>query len=264
MPTGICPQGYMLQFGGCYACQGNCATCETETSTCTGCKTGFYLNPTNSVCQACPVGCKTCSSTSNCYTCSTGFTLVATSASVQKTCKACQSPCATCYGQTDRCITCVSGYSLNGWACQTSYTLVAQITMDTTFATFFSSGNGYVTYVQQLQTATNSASASDVLTTSMVNGSVNSNSAINIPDSSDNSATLSAYNGLNSLLSSGNIGGATILSYTITASGGDLPSEGVNLALILGITIPLGIIRTYFSLPFFSHHCHRCPHLLQV
>jgi len=114
--------------------------------------------------------------------------------------------------------------------------------MDTTFSTFFGSGNGYVTYVQQLQSATNSASPSDVLTTSMVNGSINSNSAINVPDSSDNSATLSAYNGLNSLLSSGSIGGATILSYTITASGGDLPSEGVNLALILGITIPLGII----------------------
>lgn len=177
--------------------------------------------------------------------CSDGYTLPATSTPVQQTCKACVSPCATCYGQTNQCISCVSGYQLQGWACITSYTLVAAVTIDRTLTAFCTSADGYSNYLEQLKSF---SGLETVTTSSIISGSVSTNSALDVPDSSDNSATLTAYNGLNSGLASGSIGGGTILSYTITASGGDIPTEGVNLALILGITIPLGLIRTFFIL----------------
>ncbi len=191
--------------------------------------------------------------------CSSGFVLPATSTPVQQTCQACVSPCATCYGQTNQCTSCVSGFKLQGWACITTYTLVAAVTIDRTLTAFLTNSDGYISYLQQLKSF---SGLTKVTTSSCVSGSVSTNSALDVPDSSDNSATLAAYNGLNSGLAGGSIGGGTILSYSITASGGDIPTEGVNLALILGITIPLGLIRTFLC--YLSDYRHWCAHLLQV
>jgi hypothetical protein len=136
---------------------------------------------------------------------------------------------------------------LTGWACTTSFTLVASVVLDVAMPIFFGSGNGYFSMLQSLQSYSLAPSLSFIVPTNITNGSISSSTTISIQDSSDNAAVLASYNGLQTGLSSGTLGGATVLSFSITADGGDIPVEGVNLALILGITIPLGIIRNLYN-----------------
>jgi hypothetical protein len=111
--------------------------------------------------------------------------------------------------------------------------------------TFFGSGNGYFSMLQAYQSFTGAPSLSFIVPNTLTNGSISSSTSISVQDSSNSQSVLNAYNGLNTGLQSGSLGGATILSYSITSDGGDIPTAGVNLALILGITIPLGFIRNF-------------------
>jgi hypothetical protein len=51
-----------------------------------------------------------------CTGCAIGFTLPENQ--TQGQCLKCSSPCATCLGVTDYCLSCVDGYTKKGWKCQ--------------------------------------------------------------------------------------------------------------------------------------------------
>ena len=112
----------------------------------------------------------------------------------------------------------------------------------------------------QLQTASLSTSIANVTTSTLSQGSVSATSAVS-QDQTDNDAVTASFNGLQSLLSSGTIAGSNVISFEVTAEGGDLPSTGVNVTLILAICIPLGVIcNFYFNI--LSNRCYWYSYLL--
>ena len=75
------------------------------------CKDGYY-NETDidfALCQACPVGCATCTSSSSCQTCETGYRLDGSS------CIACSSQCTKC--SVGGCSACATGAALISSSC---------------------------------------------------------------------------------------------------------------------------------------------------
>lgn len=82
-------------------------------------------------------------------------------------------------------------------------------------------------------------------------GSVLNNGNYTIATTPDNS--IDAYSSISTLLGENSqIAGMSVLSSSVTVNGGTIPddnnsSSGPNLGLILGICIPVGIIRKFLS-----------------
>ncbi|KAL4494811.1 hypothetical protein ABPG73_004251 [Tetrahymena malaccensis] len=98
-----CKQGYHfdIQEKKCILCQQFCDTCA-DTSTCSLCIQGFYLN-SQGVCQKCSLGCSDCKSESICNACSENYYLN------NNSCQKCLPFCQDCEdGQV--CKQCQSGY----------------------------------------------------------------------------------------------------------------------------------------------------------
>ena len=115
-----CAQGYTLSGGVCSACSlgSNCVACSsTSATTCVKCTTGFYLD-TSSACQSCTANCLACSSGSFCSQAASGFFVsLAVDGSYSGVVGQCYSLCATCVDTSTFCLSCVSGYTLQGSAC---------------------------------------------------------------------------------------------------------------------------------------------------
>lgn len=80
----------------------------------------------------------------------------------------------------------------------------------------------------------------------LISGSVNNTGNVTTTSDSNSAEATTEFNSLGSVLSSGNtIGDMEITSAELSANGGEVQESdnGPNLALILGITIPLAIIR---------------------
>lgn len=79
-------------------------------------------------------------------------------------------------------------------------------------------------------------------------GSVIANGNVTTTSTSDSNQATNQYSSLQSTLSTGNnIRGMPITSSSLAVNGGEIiqPSSGPNLALILGISIPLGLLCNY-------------------
>jgi len=85
-------------------------------------------------CSVCGANCKACTSSSLCSICSEGYTLA--SGVDQGRCLACVSPCATCQGSSNYCLSCVDGYTRTSWKCQNNRNVQFAFTLDTTPAAF--------------------------------------------------------------------------------------------------------------------------------
>ena len=68
-----CRDGFRLSGGSCTACQANgCKTCQTSTSACEACKTGWFASSGASpslTCSQCVENCDVCDNTRTCITC---------------------------------------------------------------------------------------------------------------------------------------------------------------------------------------------------
>ena len=142
----VCPIGAVLNENSCVNCTlSHCARCDpTSPSTCFSCKTGFYLKTTTSEgtttsnCTECPTGCSTCSSLKNCLTCSSGYTLQSSLVSgASGTCAQCVAPCATCTGNTQTCTSCISGFTLKGWQCVSTFNYEFVVSLNTNLTAFY-------------------------------------------------------------------------------------------------------------------------------
>ncbi len=163
-----CPLGSILVNGACQACSSNCWRCSsTDGSQCTACPNGYYLSGTT--CTACPTGCQTCTSSTTCSTCASGYTQAAVSvASNQVTCVACIVPCAQCYLTPQTCVTCIAGFTFNGWNCVSNFYYTFTATLNVNNQGFF---NNYQAFISRLtyalQTQNNKAiSVQSINTTS--------------------------------------------------------------------------------------------------
>ena len=106
---GECNNGFYVETSGqvCSPCLSSCVRCSVTASTCQECKNGFYLSI--NTCNACSVGCQSCSTTQVCSACNTGYFMVATSTQ-GSACSNCMSGCMSCSSKTD-CASCFSSYT---------------------------------------------------------------------------------------------------------------------------------------------------------
>lgn len=239
----VCPLNYILSSTNeCLQCGStSCARCSpTALSTCTTCYDGNYLN--QGVCSACPTGCSTCSSPQNCLTCSSGYTAQVQSIATQTSCVKCQAPCALCIGNAQTCTKCLSGYTLSGWNCMSNFNYGFNVVLGTNLTTFYAN---YAGFLNALTGAVQSNNYNSLTISTIQSGSVIVNGNANTGAQSDSNEATQQFNNLNSVLSTGgSIAGMPVQSSTVSVNGGSIvqPTSGPNLALILGICIPVGVI----------------------
>lgn len=256
-PNGVCyacPLGFALSSNTCVQCAtgSNCGRCNpAANATCYSCLSGYYLNTSASTCVSCPTGCQTCSNPSNCLSCSSGYGLVSQPVSTSGSCVACQSPCAQCMGSPTTCVACVSGYALSGWNCQSSFNFGFFVSLNTDIQTFY---NNYQSFLVAL--VGSNSNFQTVTLSSIVSGSVNVTGTISTNQASGSNAAGTQFYSLQSTLSQSTIAGMPIITGNVAPNGGTVPPQPTpnpnppptppsgnnNLALILGICIPLGVI----------------------
>lgn len=67
------------------------------------CGSGMYLND-GDVCKSCDPNCQGCMNDTYCYSCRSGAILIDNMCMFSQ----CQSPCGTCSGSMDYCLTCIN------------------------------------------------------------------------------------------------------------------------------------------------------------
>lgn len=248
-----CKYNYYLSSGSCLQCPTitNCNSCNVLDSTkCIDCVTGYYLNSA-SICTACPqTGCSACTSDSVCTAASSGYyLLVDITGKNTGGVKPCEGYCATCKKYARSCLTCQSGATLSGSIClsnkrqdikfvgnlksigssnvTSSYEVGAALDVLATLMTEKASALGYPSLGEFLI---------NIIIKSLTSGSVSL-------DYSVNSDSVKVAN-VNTALTSASFSDLTLLSLDV-ASTSTTNTSNVNLGLVLGVSIPLGVLRTY-------------------
>ena len=239
----ICAFGSTLQGGTCLQCNAssNCGRCSTTNTTiCTSCKAGQYLE--NNQCVACQDSCGTCSSALNCLTCAPGYTAQVESIQTKLNCVKCSPPCANCARNPTTCTSCISGFVMKGTKCLSSFNYGFSITLNTTLTTFYSN---YQSFLQALASTQSTPEINVTTLTAIETGSVIVQGNVSTLAQSNSNEAETQFNELSNLLTNGgSIVNMPIISSTVDANGGVIPSSssGPNLAIILGICIPVGVI----------------------
>ena len=224
-------------------------------SQCVACFAGYFLNSQNNSCDVCPNGCQTCSSSSNCLSCDSGYVSTVQSADSPLVCQACQSPCLTCFMNPQTCLTCNANYTLVGWTCVTKFNFGFMVELDTNSSAFFSN---YYAFLEQMAEIFGTTNINDISMSSIRNGSIiaEGNASLTAQSVQSNASLNYTYTNFSDLLAQGStIAGMQVMQSMITVNGGTIPdaddggnsSSGPNLALILGICIPVGLIRNSIS-----------------
>lgn len=139
-------------------------------------------------------------------------------------------------------------YTFDGWKCITTFNFGFAITLTTTLQNFYTNYQNFLNALKQLG---NVPSTTNVTINQILNGSVIVYGNISIPTNSNGDAITNEYDSISSGLSQGGqIAGMTIQTSSISVNGGTLPpdnddnnnSGNPNLAIILGLSIPLGLI----------------------
>lgn len=241
----VCPLGFNLLEGQCSQCASNCSSCVTGQSTnCTSCLSGYYLSGTK--CLACSSSCTTCAFSTGCITCALGYTTLGTASQTNNMqCLACESPCATCQFGPSQCISCVSGYALQGWKCTKTFYFFFSLTLNTDLTNF---NQKYLAFLQALANAFGAPNIDSITMNAITTGSVVIGGAASPNGNSGSSQATTEFNGLQTgIAANGNIAGMPITSSSTQVIGGTLsPTQSNNLGLILGICIPIGVLRNWF------------------
>ncbi|CAD8111047.1 unnamed protein product [Paramecium sonneborni] len=123
--TAIKNAGQRLQSGFYQYGSGSCVKCQDPNATeCTSafsssCAIGYYMNNSQTQCEACNVGCSSCKSTSeNCQSCQQGYYLQNESCLLCKGNTQEQINCLYCY-QSDYCLQCAKNQYLSKGICYT-------------------------------------------------------------------------------------------------------------------------------------------------
>ncbi len=244
----VCPLGFSLSQGNCITCTASqCQTCNaTNPAQCFSCLPGFYLNPSNNSCTACSSSCATCLTGSGCLTCASGFTKIATAPITPSgyQCVACNSPCSTCINTADYCTSCVDGYQFFGWKCAQSFYFGFQVTLLVSITTF---NQNYYNFILALSNAIGNSNPNAITILAITGGSVVVQGGAGPTGGSGSEQANSEYSSLDSALSkNNNIAGMPIGESSVSVVGGSVDFKKVNLALILGICIPVGVLCNFY------------------
>jgi hypothetical protein len=266
----VCPDGFYFQSNNsrCFQCntQGNCVACSSSNSgTCTGCATGTFLDSTGT-CSSCATTCLSCESFTFCTRAiDTYYTVLNAAGTPTGAVAQCLPPCSTCSKQATLCLSCVAGYTLSGTECQINVYLDINIIFAAAGVNpIFSNNSSNATQLfsalkeynrignglfQILKSSFNWA-GTDFRTfirfTKLFSASVG---ATMTADSGSFSNGAAATNAFNSAVPAGTtVDGVSVVSSSTTANGYSSSSgdDSTNLGLILGLSIPLSILRTSF------------------
>lgn len=257
-----CPYGYYLTNvssslqGICSTCPpiSNCLSCDPQnTTSCLLCGSGFYAS--SGVCSNCGSGCSKCTSSSFCSQAADGYYLIIDRDGTNSgQTGACSFPCLTCSGNPNFCLSCVIGYNINGSTCfSNKFTL---LTMTFNYNTIFNSTDSFdvafgkiLIFIGMLRSSmcnnfprkirnVDPTCKSTLNFLKFAHGSVVSTSKV------DSSAYDNANDAANDLLGANLLPGASDLSTSVSTNGFTSSSNSsTNLGLILGVSIPLGILR---------------------
>lgn len=243
----ICPLGYSINIGNntqtCVQCTpaSNCSRCDsTNPSNCLSCAFGLYLN-SNLSCVPCPTGCSNCLGGSVCFRCQVGYVallqaslltgayinrLLANSVSTSNAvyqpvnCVACASPCNTCLNNPNICTSCVSGYSLRGTTCISSFYFAVSVQFSVTPSVFL---NNYYNFLLQLSASINQ-NIGTVLVNSIVYGSATASLSVTTTATQGSSTAATQQQNLTTFTTQGTtIANMAILTSSVastTTSGG--------------------------------------------
>lgn len=249
-----CRSGYYISSGQCLVCPtlSNCDTCDsTNSKKCISCSTGFYLN-SRGTCVACPqTGCVACTSQTVCTSAKDGYYLVTDiSNAVTGNVQACGGNCATCVYSSLTCLSCKANSQLIGTTCLSNdnYAIVIVASLiilgnDTTVTSSYELGVAYgilARFFSELATKFGYKTLAEFLANSNivkvkkasieVTLNLNTETTLNSPSTALNANTTFTD--------------VALVSQSITTTTSSTAST-INLGLVLGVAIPLGILRTY-------------------
>lgn len=141
-------------------------------------------------------------------------------------------------------MTCIEGYSLNGWNCQSNFYFIFSITLQANQTEFYSNYGSLLTALVGPLNNNNNIGAVTVTSITTGNNSIITGT-LSTTQQPYTSGVSTQYYSLTSLLGGSTIGNMNIQSYSLEASNGEdfsNGSNGPNLGLILGICIPILII----------------------
>ena len=262
----VCPDGYYLSNVTCLTCGSvaNCFACsDTNSSQCTGCMDGYYLDASDT-CTACISNCLTCDSDTFCTRAVDGYYIgLDTADAYTGELAACDSTCATCVDQNDFCLSCASGYRLDGSECESTsrLTIVIYFGGSSNSNSIFSNsegGNnqlfGCLKGINRIGFAIFSILSSrfrrgrsnyrrTIRFRKFFRGSVGIN--MNVDAAGFSSGPTAASSFTNSVASTP-IDGVSYLSSSVVSAGFTASSaSSTNLGLVLGLSIPLSILCTF-------------------
>lgn len=244
-----CKPGYFLSSGACLTCPSlpNCDTCyQFDAAQCIACSDGYYTDAGN--CVQCPqIGCRTCTSSTTCTAPQNGYYLVTdiTGAETGSTLK-CDGLCATCEYSGLNCLTCQSGAKLLGTNCISNknfaMSLVAAMGgLESGSSNDYELGLAISVSGRFLEELGVKVFKYPTFHDFQANSNIKSILHSSIVVSYDlNQAGLLVDP--NTALKAASFTDVTILSQSITANSES--SSAVNLGLVLGVSIPLGLLRT--------------------
>ena len=146
-----------------------------------------------------------------------------------------------------------------GWKCSQSFYFGFQVTLLTTIATF---NQNYFNFLSALTAAIGAGTPNAITITGITPGSVVVTGGAGPAAGSGTKQSNQQFSSLDATLSVSNqIAGMPIGESSVTVVGGTIDFSEVNLALILGICIPVGILRKFMI--YFSDCGYCAVHLLQ-
>lgn len=130
-----------------------------------------------------------------------------------------------------------------GWKCSQSFYFGFQITLLTTISTF---NQNYFNFLTALTNAIGAITPNAITITAITPGSVVVAGGAGPNGVSGTKQANQQFSSLDATLSANNqIANMPIGESSVTVVGGSIDYKEVNLALILGICIPVGILRTF-------------------
>ncbi len=288
----VCPYGFSILSSNnqtkfnqiCKQCtQSNCARCNTANQQCISCLKGYFLN--GATCAQCSTGCASCLANNFCLACAMGYvaqqpgTISVNAVNAPLICLSCFSPCQTCFNSPITCTSCVSGFTLKGAICVSSFNFQVNVVFGVTLQAF---QQNYFSFINQLASAAQ-VSAQNILVQSITLSSVNfvnlvnanygpsSNQALTVNQNSVNVVTLVNANyspssnqastvnqNLNNLFAGNSIAGMPVTSHNVVTNGGTIPptpptppnpDNGGGLPtstiIILAVCIPVGTLCNF-------------------
>ena len=261
--TGICTtcayNYYLLTtanstVGNCLHCPyiSNCQSCNVANSgQCLACSNGYYVNSAYS-CSQCVTGCATCTSPYYCSLAKDGYYLGTNSlGSNNGVVNTCHTSCATCASSNTFCLSCKTDYTLSGGHCTHNHhyrtKLVGSIPNYGGGAGNGELGNMFLFYPVFLNSLWMALQFQELemmmiylQMLSIGSGSITNDFTVDADQVSADPSTL---------LTSSNLGGFGIISSSSAVNGGGSSSSSsstsnVSLGLVLGVAIPLGVLRT--------------------